>query len=111
MEHCAQVGQFAAEHLADGLMAQTHPEYRFASGIVSDDLEQQSGLRGDARSGTEDNLVECVECFQFKLVVAHYAHLCAQFLHQVAEVIGKRVVIVYDNDFHDDACWMVLVGC
>ena len=51
MEHLFQIDQLSAEHLSDGLFAQTDTEYGFPSGIGTDDIQQQSGFLGDTGAG------------------------------------------------------------
>ena len=54
----AQVFQFGAEHFADRLMPQTNAQDRFLARVSLDDVEQQTCLGRDARSGTEEDLIE-----------------------------------------------------
>ena len=44
-----------------------------------------------------------------ELVVTQNGYLSPQFLDQMTQIIGKRVVIIYDDDFHNsDALMMAL---
>ena len=100
MEHVAEVLEACAEGLADGLVAEADAEDGLAAGVLADDVEQQAGLRGDARAGGEDYLTELLELRQLELVVAQDGDLRAQFLHQVTQIVRERVVVVDDYYLH-----------
>ena len=97
VEHVGEVFEFAAKHLADGLMAETHAEDGLLALVSLYHVEQQSSLGRDARSGTEHYLVERFQLVERKLVVAYHRHVGTGFFYQVTQVVCKRVVVVYNN--------------
>ena len=75
-------------------MAEAYAENGFPTGIVADDVEQESGFGGDAGAGGEDYLVELLELLHLELVVAIYGDVGSKLAHEVTQVVGKRVVVV-----------------
>ena len=43
------------------------------------------------------------DCFDPDLVVAHHFHLGLEFAEILHQVIGKRIIVVDHQDFHDSA--------
>ena len=100
VEYRTEVCKAAAETFAYSLMSEAHAKDWLFSGIGLYYIEQQTSLAWDSRSGREYYLVERLKLFQFELVVAENRYFCAQFLYQVAQIICKRVVIIYYYNFH-----------
>ena len=90
-----QVLEFSAKGLADGLMTETDTKDRLLVGIGLDDVEQETGLRGNARAWREDNLAEWFQLRQFELVVTIYRYLGSQFFDKMTQVIGKGDGVLY----------------
>ena len=103
MIHLRQVFQSGSEYLADGLVSQADAQNRLLSGVGPYHLAEESSLGGNARSRTEQNFVERFQLRYFEPVIAPHGDLSPQRLNQVREVIGERVVIIYDDDFY----WIV----
>src|SRR5574344_26177 len=101
VEHVAEVDQLGTEHFADGLMTEADTQYRFHALISFDDIQQQSCFFWDARTRTNDDFIESLKVSQFKLVISVYRHVSSQFFDKVGEIIRERIVIVYNNYFHD----------
>jgi len=86
--------------MADALMAQANPQERQTRPEGADDVVGQAGFARRTRPGrNEDALrVELADLVNGNLVVAAdfqgYLHL-AQILD---EIVGERIVIVYDQD-------------
>ena len=100
VEHLAEVGKAGPEGLAYGLMAKANAQHGLAPGIRLDCFGHEASLRRYARPGAEYQLVERFELSDGIAVVAHYRHFGPQFVYQVPEVVGKRVVVVNDSYFH-----------
>src|SRR5574344_366131 len=103
MIHFRKIGQLTTKHFANSLMTQTHTKYRFATSIMTNNCQQQTCLRGNTRSGTEDNLIVLFQLFQLKLVVTYYADCCSQLLQQMRQIVGKRVVVVNNHYIHNSS--------
>ena len=100
MVHLFQVDKPSAHGFADGLFAQADTQDGLLAGIVADNVQQQSGFFRNARPRRQQDLVIGFEIGQPEAVIAQYADGCPQFLYQVAEVVGKGVVIINDDDVH-----------
>ena len=70
MKNVAEVLQLCTECLANSLMAKADAEDRLLAGISFNHIEQQAGLRGNARSWRENNLTVGLDFVETKLVVA-----------------------------------------
>ena len=98
VEHVGEVAQLCAESLADGLFAQADAQDGFSRGIGLDDGHQQSGFLWDAGTGREQQLVVGCEVGQGETVVAQHGDLCACLFDQLHQVVGERVVVVYNSN-------------
>lgn len=98
VENIGKVLKTGTKDLADGLMSQTDAENGLTTGIGADNIKQKACLRRDAWAWTEHNLVERFQLRKLKLVVAKDGDVGSQFLQQMGEVIGERVVVVDDDD-------------
>lgn len=98
VENIGKVLKTGTKDLADGLMSQTDAENGLATSVGADDIKQKACLRRDARTRTEYNLVERFQLRKLKLVVAKDSDVGSQFLQQMGEVVGERVVVVDDDD-------------
>ena len=99
--HFGQVLEACTERLADGLMAQANAQDGLAAGISPDHIEQEAGLRGDARTGAEDDTVEGLQLTERELVVAVHLYVGPKRFHQLGQVVREAVVIVYNDGFHE----------
>ena len=97
----AQIGQCAAETFTDGLMTEAHTEDGFLSSVCFDDIEQKPCLAGNARAWGEDDFVEGLELLHLELVVAKDRHVGSQFFDEMTQIVGERVVVVYNCYFHN----------
>ena len=109
MIHLRKIGKFGTKRLAYGLMTQAYAQYRLATCILADYIHQQSCLRRDARTRTENNLVETLQFRQLELVIAVNRNISSQLLYQMGQIIGKGIVIIYDYYFHFCQCLMLNV--
>ena len=107
VEHVGKVLKPCAERFGNGLMAEADAEDGLPGGIHLDDVGQKTRLGGDARSGTEQDLVEGGKVGELKLVVAHDRHLRSELLHEMHEIVSKTVVIVYNGYFHNFAAFSI----
>ena len=98
VEHVGEVTQPCAESLADGLFAQADAQDGFGRGIGTDDGHQQSGFLRNAGTGREQQLVVGCEVGQGETVVAQYGDPCACLFDQLHQVVGERVVVVYNSN-------------
>ena len=85
-------------------MSKANAKDRLFAGIGTDDIEKQTCLTGYARPWRENDFVEGFELLHFECVIAVYCHLCSEGFDQMTQVVCERVVVVYDNDFHDSVC-------
>ena len=91
---------FSAKSRADRLMAETDSEQRNLAGKVADQFNADAGILRSARSGRNHdpfrphrfNLVNA------DLVIAPNLNLSAQFAQVLTKVVGKRVVVVENED-------------
>ena len=100
VENIAQVAQLAAEHLANGLVAKANAQNRLFVGVGSDNFGEQPRLRRNAWSWRQHNLVCISKLAHFKLVVSHNRNIGTRLLNHLAKVVGERIVIVYNCNFH-----------
>ena len=100
MEHLVKVGQFGTENLANSLMSEAHSQDGFPSGVVSDDVEQQSCLCRYSRSWGENDFVESPELLKIEHIVSPHGDLRSEFPDEMRQVVCEGVVIVYDDYFH-----------
>ena len=100
VEYLAQVLQLPSKDFPYGLMPQAYAQHGFPAGISTDDIQQQAGLRGNARARGQDYLVAGFQVRKLETVVSEHRHLRSQRLHQMGQVVGEAVVIVNDNYFH-----------
>ena len=98
VENIGKVLKTSTKDLADGLMPQTNAENGLATSVGADDFKQKACLRRDARARTEYNLVERFQLRKLKLVVTKDSDVGSQFLQQMGEVVGERVVVVDDDN-------------
>jgi hypothetical protein len=96
----------AAEGLADGLMAQANSKDGHFAGHVADQRNQNAGLAGRARAGREQNALglERLDLFDGQFVVAMDLDLGAQFSQVLHKVVGKRIVVVEDENHGEFQC-------
>ena len=106
VEDFVQVDERAAEGLSDGLFAEAYAQDGLPGGIAADDFRHPSGFGRDAGTRGKQQLVEGGEILRVEAVVAQHGGLCAERLDQVHQVVGERVVIIYDGDFHGVATFV-----
>ena len=102
--HGSQVFEPSAEHLGNGLMAQTDAQYGLAPGVAADDVVEQAGLFRNTGARREYDFVVRLQSGHLERIVAHHVYLRAQRLELVAQVVGKRVVIVNNYNIHVLQC-------
>ena len=100
MKYLAEVAQFRPESLADGLMAQADPQDGFHAGIAFDNGGHEAGFLRYAGARRENDFVVPVEFVKSEGIVSEDLGFGTKLPHQVPQVVGKRVVIVYDDGFH-----------
>ena len=100
MIHLLEVGELGAKRLAYRLMTQTYAQHRLDACILPDDIHQQPRLGWDSRTRTQYDLIKWLQLAELKLVVAIYRNVHAQLLHQMCQIIGEGIVIIYDYYFH-----------
>src|SRR5919202_111960 len=91
----------AAEDLPDGLVAEAHAEQRHVAGERGDQLERDAGLVGRARPRRDDDAVgpyPVLDLLDRHLVVAPHRDLRVQFAEVLDEVVGERIVVVYQQN-------------
>ena len=86
----------ATECLADALVAETNPEYRNTTRRLGHQLEADARTVGIAGTGRNDDALGCQRdgIVGGQHVIAPNLHLGPQFAHVVAQVVGKAVVVV-----------------
>ena len=86
--------------LADCLMPQTHTQNRRGSGEVADQFDADAGFVGSTRTGRNDDLLgmHVVNLLDRDLVVAAYFDVRTQLSDVLDQVIGKRIVIVENEN-------------
>src|SRR5688572_6916061 len=90
----------AAEDLPDCLMAQANPENRNRLVEALNHLLGDSCIVWRARSGRNDNMrrVQAFDFFERHAIVAEHAQLMSHLTEILHEVVGKRIVVVDDED-------------
>jgi len=90
----------AAEGFADGLMAKTYAKNRNFAGHVANERNQNASLGRCARAGREQDAVglERGNLLDGEFIVAMDLDLGAQFSKILDEVVGKRIVVVENED-------------
>lgn len=83
VEDAAQVGKLAAKDFSYGLMPQAYAKDGFLAGIGADNIKQQTGFAGNARTGRENDLIELLQIRKLELVVPENRDLRSQFLYQM----------------------------
>src|SRR5690606_33484309 len=83
-------------------MTQADAEDRLGSRIFPEQLRHYSRLRRHSRSGGKQNLVILIDLFQGDFVITKDIHLrpIAELSDDIYQIIGERVVVVEDEDFH-----------
>src|SRR6516225_12088766 len=89
MHQRGRTDDLSSKHLADGLMAETHAQYRSGLMKISDHVFSDSGIRRCARSGRNDNAggFKLLNLLERNLVVSNHAQFSAEF----AEILHKVV--------------------
>src|SRR5512147_478390 len=90
----------SAKGLADRLVTQTYSEQRHFPGEVANQFDADAGFSRRAGTGRDHNFLWS-HGFDFRdgyLVVATNLNLSAQFPDVLDEVVGKRVVVVENED-------------
>ena len=100
MIHLLEVGELGTKRLAYRLMTQTYAQHRLDACILPDDIHQQPRLGWDSRTRTQYDLIKWLQLAELKLVVAIHRNVHAQLLHQMCQIIGEGIVIIYDYYFH-----------
>lgn len=103
MKDSRQVDEPGAIDLTDGLFAQTDAENRLHGRIFPNDIKQEARLSRHTRTGRKDQAVEAAQVGKRKSVVAPYRDAGTEGLERLDEIIGERVVIVNNNDLHNDS--------
>ena len=107
VEYVGKVLKPCTEHFGNGLMTEADAEDGLSRGILHDDTGQKTRLGGNARSGTEQKLVEWGKVGELELIVAHNRYLRSKLLHEMHEIVSKTVVIVYNGYFHNFAAFPI----
>ena len=93
---------FAAENMADALMAQTHTERRDRGGIAAEDVVGNASFIGRARARRNDKVrwPQLGHIVGANLVVPKDPHIerRIQFAESLHEVVSEGVVIVNEQD-------------
>ena len=100
MINLREIGQLGTKRLADSLMTQTDAQHRLDTRIFFNNIHQKTSLRRNTRPRTQYNLIEWLQFPQLELVIAINRNFYPQLLHQMCQVIGKGIVIIYDYYFH-----------
>src|SRR5215207_5101987 len=90
-----------AEDLPDGLVAQAHAEHRHVTGERADHLQRHARLVRRPRPRRDDDAVGpylLLDLPDRHLVVATHLHLRPQLAEVLHEVVGERVVVVYQQN-------------
>src|ERR1043166_9476742 len=93
----------ASEDLPDGLVAEADAEQRDVAGERGDQLQRDASLVGRARPRRDDDAVGpylLLDLPDRHLVVAPHLDLGAKLAEVLDEVVGERVVVVYQKDAH-----------
>ena len=104
----------STERFTDSLMAEAHAEDRNAAAEFLDDFLADTGVLGVARTGRKDDMrgIQALDFADGERVVAHYLHIRLDGRRLLEQVIGKRIVIV-DQENHypstSDARSMALI--
>ena len=90
----------APKCFADCLMPQAHTQNRRCFGKVADQAYADAGFVGSTRTGRNDDLLgmHVVNLLDRDLVVAAYFDVGAQLSDVLDQVIGKRIVIVENEN-------------
>ena len=100
MEDVAEIDKGGTENFAYGLMAKAYAEHGFTAGIVTDDIKEQARFGGDPGTRGKDNPIEGFEVVNVELIVSVHSDFSAEFTDEVRQIVSKRVVVVYYNNFH-----------
>ena len=90
------------ERLPDTLVPEANPEEGLDPGPLCNGGETDAGLVGGAGSWGKDESIEgsCLDLIKWLEVIAHDLALSAKFTEILYQVIGKGIVIVYDEQAH-----------
>jgi hypothetical protein len=93
---------FAPKNVANALVAKTNSKCWNAGAEAPDDLVGQSAFAGRAGTGGDEDALglQGLQLFKRDLVVSENPHFDLHLAQILDEVIGKRVVVVYDQQ-HD----------
>lgn len=91
---------FPAKSLPDGLMAEADSQDRNPFGKFFDQLDANPRFGGSFRAGRNHDAVgrHSLDFIDRRLIVAADLDLCAQLPEVLDQVVGKRIVIVDDED-------------
>jgi hypothetical protein len=100
VHHVLRPHHFAAERLADRLVAQAHAQDRDLPGQAPEQLEGDSGLGRRARPGRNHDApgIQQRHLIHRGLVVAQHFHLRAELAQVLHQVVGERIVVVDHTD-------------
>src|SRR5437016_2641750 len=93
---------FAAECVTNGLMAKTNSQDWYFAGELADDVNANAGILRLAGAGRDHDALRLFrgDLIERDLVVAADFELFAQLAEELRQVIGKRIVVVDQQD-HD----------
>lgn len=101
VHHLPRPHHFAAEGLADALMAKADTEQRQLAGEALDNGQRDAGLVGGAGTGGKDDALgrQGLDLFHAQFVVAHHLDLGLEFAEVLHQVVGEGVVVI-DHQQH-----------
>src|SRR5579859_511766 len=101
VHHPIIYNHFRTEGVADALVAQADAKDRNAPAAeLADDLVREAGLTRRAGAGGHENALRLQLAYRIErnLIVPPHLQLDVQLAEVLHEVIGERIVIVYDQD-------------
>ena len=99
MHQSPRAQDLAAEHMADALMPQTHAQQRNRRPKPANHIARNARLVRRAGAGRNADALglERGDCVERDLVVPLHEHLGPQLAEVLDEVVGERVVVIYDE--------------
>lgn len=99
-EQCKLAISKSINDFTNSLMPQADTQHWFDARIFFNNIHQKTSLRRNTRPRTQYNLIEWLQLAQLELVIAINRNFCSQLLHQMCQIIGEGIVIIYDYYFH-----------
>ena len=104
MHQVRRADDIASERRPDRLMSQANAQQGHLAGKMADQRNSDSGFLGRARAGREHDPLRThgLHLGRRHLVVAPHLDLRPQFTQILHQVVGKRIVVVEDENHRPD---------